>query len=190
MLKCLWPNMNEQSNCQLASKKLLKLGVGGLAQMAHSTEFWQRQLSAFEQVPCPSGWWFQPIWKILYSQNGNLPQVGVKKKNVSNHHLVIHFHGNLRAPPQTASDPRRADGGPTITPKHWNQRSNAQPPGDTPDLMTTWYYGMGRLSIHTSCCQAWTPKKLMVYTCFSFSKETFSGAMLDLNKCNSGSFSW
>ena len=21
--------------------------------------------------------WFQPIWKILYSQNGNLPQVGV-----------------------------------------------------------------------------------------------------------------
>ena len=27
-----------------------------------------------------TGWWFQPIWKILYSQNGNLPQIGVKIK--------------------------------------------------------------------------------------------------------------
>ena len=29
---------------------------------------------------CLSSWWFQPIWKILYSQNGNLPQIGVKIK--------------------------------------------------------------------------------------------------------------
>ena len=28
-----------------------------------------------------SSWWFQPLWKILVtSQNGNLPQIGVKKK--------------------------------------------------------------------------------------------------------------
>ena len=32
-----------------------------------------------------SSWWFQPIWKILYSQNGNLPQVGMKIKNIWNH---------------------------------------------------------------------------------------------------------
>ena len=25
-----------------------------------------------------SGWWFQPIWKVLYSQNGHLPQIGMK----------------------------------------------------------------------------------------------------------------
>ena len=35
-----------------------------------------------------SGWWFQPIWKNM-SQNGNLPQVGVKIKNIGNHHLAI-----------------------------------------------------------------------------------------------------
>ena len=28
----------------------------------------------------------QPLWKILYSQNGNLPQIGVKMKNIWNHH--------------------------------------------------------------------------------------------------------
>ena len=27
-----------------------------------------------------TSWWFQPIWKILYSQNGNLPQIGVNIK--------------------------------------------------------------------------------------------------------------
>ena len=32
-----------------------------------------------------TSWWFQPIWKILYSQIGHLPQVGVKIKNVWNH---------------------------------------------------------------------------------------------------------
>ena len=35
-----------------------------------------------------SRWWFQPPWKNI-SQNGNLPQVGVKMKNIWNHHLVI-----------------------------------------------------------------------------------------------------
>ena len=29
-----------------------------------------------------SSWWFQPIWKILCNQNGNLPQIGVKIKNI------------------------------------------------------------------------------------------------------------
>ena len=32
-------------------------------------------------------WWFQPIWKILV-KTGSLPQVGVKIKNIWNHHLV------------------------------------------------------------------------------------------------------
>ena len=31
-------------------------------------------------------WWFQPIWKILVKL-GHLPQVGVKIKNIWNHHL-------------------------------------------------------------------------------------------------------
>ena len=31
-----------------------------------------------------SGWWFQPIWKILV-QNGKLPQVGMNIKNIWNH---------------------------------------------------------------------------------------------------------
>ena len=39
--------------------------------------------------PCTNpSWWFQPIWKILYSQIGSFPQVGVKIKNVWNHHLA------------------------------------------------------------------------------------------------------
>ena len=29
---------------------------------------------------CISSWWFQPICKILYSQNENLPQIGMKIK--------------------------------------------------------------------------------------------------------------
>ena len=36
-----------------------------------------------------SCWCFQPIWKMLYSQNRNLPQIGVKIKNIWNHHLVM-----------------------------------------------------------------------------------------------------
>ena len=34
-----------------------------------------------------SAWWFQAIWKII-NQHGNLPQVGVKAKNIWNHHPV------------------------------------------------------------------------------------------------------
>ena len=33
-----------------------------------------------------SGWWFQPIWKICSSKWVHLPQIGVKIKNVWNHH--------------------------------------------------------------------------------------------------------
>jgi len=32
-----------------------------------------------------TGWWFQPLWKILVKM-GNLPQIGVKIKNIWNHH--------------------------------------------------------------------------------------------------------
>ena len=32
-----------------------------------------------------SSWWFQPLWKILISQNRNLPQIGVTIKNTWNH---------------------------------------------------------------------------------------------------------
>ena len=44
----------------------------------------------FSQQKSQSGWWFQPIWKNI-SQMGNLPQLGVKIKNVSNHHLAVIF---------------------------------------------------------------------------------------------------
>ena len=37
-----------------------------------------------------TSWWFQPIWKII-SQIGSSPQVGVKMKNIWNHHLVPEF---------------------------------------------------------------------------------------------------
>ena len=33
-----------------------------------------------------TSWWFQPIWKILYSQIGSFPQVEVKTKKTWNHH--------------------------------------------------------------------------------------------------------
>ena len=36
-----------------------------------------------------SSWWFQPIWKILYSQIGSFPQVGGRIKHIWNHHLVF-----------------------------------------------------------------------------------------------------
>ena len=36
--------------------------------------------------PTSSSWWFQPLWNILVKL-GNLPQVGVKIKNIWNHHL-------------------------------------------------------------------------------------------------------
>ena len=36
-------------------------------------------------------WWFQPIWKILVKlcQIGSFPQIGMKIKNIWNHHLVM-----------------------------------------------------------------------------------------------------
>ena len=42
-----------------------------------------------------SSWWFQPLWKILVKM-GNLPQVGVKTKNIWNHqpdmHTIVYRH--------------------------------------------------------------------------------------------------
>ena len=40
-----------------------------------------------QTVSTVSSWWFQPVWK-KFSQIGNMPQVGVKIKNIWNHHLV------------------------------------------------------------------------------------------------------
>ena len=40
----------------------------------------------FEAAMSYTSWWFQPIWKNI-SQIGLFPQVGVKMKNVCNHHL-------------------------------------------------------------------------------------------------------
>ena len=42
-----------------------------------------------------SSWWFQPIWKNI-SQNGNPPQIGLKIKNIWNHHLGFHSILDLR----------------------------------------------------------------------------------------------
>ena len=39
-------------------------------------------------IPITS-WWFQPLWNT--SQNGNLPQIGVKIKDIWNHHLELHW---------------------------------------------------------------------------------------------------
>ena len=43
---------------------------------------------AFQYAHPFSSWWFQPTWKNI-SQIGNLPQIGVKIKNIWNHHLVL-----------------------------------------------------------------------------------------------------
>ena len=37
-------------------------------------------------VKCRPGWWFQPPWKIVVKLD-HFPQVGVKTKNIWNHHL-------------------------------------------------------------------------------------------------------
>ena len=42
-------------------------------------------ITLFSHIHIPPGWWFQPTWKILV-KIGNLPQTGVKIKNLWNHH--------------------------------------------------------------------------------------------------------
>ena len=37
------------------------------------------------KAPKKSSWWFQPLWKILYSKIGNLPQVGDENKKYLKH---------------------------------------------------------------------------------------------------------
>ena len=59
-------------------------------------------IRSLEDLPSPSDWWFQPIWKILYSQIGSSPQVGMKIKNIWNHHLdmvINHFNKSWDPPP-------------------------------------------------------------------------------------------
>ena len=46
-----------------------------------------------EQKTLLTGWWFQPIWKICSSKWESFPQIGVKIKNIWNHHLEnINYH--------------------------------------------------------------------------------------------------
>ena len=49
-----------------------------------------------------SGWWFQPIWNILVKMD-HFPQVGMKIKNIRNHHLENMFHPHFSH--GTASSP-------------------------------------------------------------------------------------
>ena len=62
-------------------------------QMLTAVEFyapsWHWQIWYLEAYTTFASWWFQPVWNISYSQNGNLPQRGVKLKNIWNHHLVF-----------------------------------------------------------------------------------------------------
>ena len=37
-----------------------------------------------------TGWWFQPLWKILVKLD-HLPQIGMKIKNIWNHHLGVYL---------------------------------------------------------------------------------------------------
>ena len=54
---------------------------------AVGTPQWHCCRSPLQQIT--SSWWLQPIWKILISQIGSFPQVGVNIKNVWNHHLDL-----------------------------------------------------------------------------------------------------
>ena len=46
-------------------------------------------LLVYERVT--SSWLNHPI--ETYAQIGNLPQIGVKRKNISKHHLILIIHG-------------------------------------------------------------------------------------------------
>ncbi len=66
------------SRIGMAAKQMKDKDVG---QIAFLSLFWSK-----------SSWWFQPIWKILVKM-GIFPQIGVKIKNIWNHHLVVHDMG-------------------------------------------------------------------------------------------------
>ena len=67
--------------------------MGPVTQTTYFLEVWYNKIMGVHiriNIYIHTSWWFQPIWKILVkSQNGNLPQVGVKIKNLWNHHLYI-----------------------------------------------------------------------------------------------------
>ena len=65
-------NLRKGSNC--STRRVEEVYRGGIYKMYIFT-----------------GWWFQPIWNILYSQNENLPQIGMKITNVWNHHPDIYW---------------------------------------------------------------------------------------------------
>ena len=55
-------------------------------------EICQPDIKVTSHIPQkPFGWWFQPLWKI--SQNGNLPQVWMKIKNIWNHQPALDLLG-------------------------------------------------------------------------------------------------
>ena len=62
--------------------------VFNLFPLTSNVSWTAKQKNSVESHPMLPRWWFQPIWKILSSQNGNLPRVGVKIKNIWNHHPV------------------------------------------------------------------------------------------------------
>ena len=45
-----------------------------------------------------SGWWLNHPFEKYARQNGNLPQIGVKIKNIWNHHLVINMSTTCTKP--------------------------------------------------------------------------------------------
>ena len=46
--------------------------------------------------PILSSWWLnQPIWKICASQIGSSPQIGMKIRNIWNHHLDFFVFGEM-----------------------------------------------------------------------------------------------
>ena len=61
-------------------------------------KFWMGKSWIFGPISF-SGWWLnQPIWKICSSNWVHLPQMGVKIKNIWNHHLVLVERGYFLAP--------------------------------------------------------------------------------------------
>ena len=63
------------------STRSLKLEIHFLAEPPFEASRWNG--TAYQKTP---GWWFQPLWKICSSKWVHLPQIGMKIKNIWNHH--------------------------------------------------------------------------------------------------------
>ncbi len=69
------PIWNICANRQIGENKEEKFGEMKFPHVAFIQSTNQTSL-----IQSTTSWWFQPVWKILYSQNGNLPQIGVNIK--------------------------------------------------------------------------------------------------------------